>query len=118
MYFDLFDIVSFLRPEAKQPPALNPKPASTTLCFLQVVPQMVPSSRPITGHLGGSGTPMQRFVCRLHMHFVSAVFKKHLLPKPRSLLVSALLSQACPQTGTPAADTGPMGPDGGPRTSG
>ena len=118
MYLDLFGIVSSLRPEAKQLPALSPKPASTTPCFPQVVPYMVPSSRPITGHIGGLVMLRQVYVRRLHMHFVIAVIKKHLLPKPCSLLVSALPSQACPQTGTPAADTGPMGPDEGPRTNG
>ena len=119
MYLVLFAVVSFLRSEAKQLPALSPKPASTTPCFLQVVPHTVPSSRPITGHLGGSGMLRQLSVRRLHMHLVhAAVIKQHLLLKPCSLLVSALPSQACPQTGTPAADTGLMGPDEGPRTNG
>ena len=53
MYLVLFGIVSFLRSEAKQPPALSPKPASATPCFLQVVPRMVPSNRPTTGHFRG-----------------------------------------------------------------
>ena len=62
--------------------------------------------------------PGEASVRRLHMHIVIAVTKKHLLLKHCSLLVSALPSQACPQTGTPAADTGPMGPDEGPRMNG
>ena len=109
-------VVSLLRSEAKQLPTHSPKPASTTPCFLQVVPHTVPSSRPITGHLGGSGMLRQLSVRRLHMHL--AVIKQHLLLKPCSLLVSALPSQACPQTGTPAADTGLMRPGEGPRTNG
>ena len=118
MYLVLFGIDSFLRPEAKQLPALSPKPASTTPCFPQVVPYTVPSNRPITGRIGGSEMLRSVSVSQLHMHLVIAVIKKHLLLKLCSLLVSALPSQACPQTGTPAADTGPMGPDEGPRTSG
>ena len=118
MYLDLLGIVSFLRSEAQQLPALSPKPTTTTPRFLQVVPYMVPSSRPIAGHLGGTGMLREVPVRRLHMHLAMAATKMPLPLKHRSSLVSALPSQACPPTGTPAADTGLMGPDGGLRTNG
>ena len=58
------------------------------------------------------------YVRRLHMHVVHCSDQEvssaeAFLPAGQCLAFSSM-----PQTGTPAADTGPMGPDEGPRTNG
>ena len=116
MYLVMISTVKPYRSETEPLLALSPKLLYTTPCPSQVVMRMVPRRRPSTGHIVGSGDPLPDTVCLLYMSQVNAG-----IVHPRRLyscwLAGASPSQACPQAGTRAADTGPMGPDDGPRMS-